>query len=67
MALPEGIQKKAYPEMAKGALSSVPFVITLWPPFLMGLFALSRRKEEVSREEGAPTGDESSRQEDRHV
>ena len=44
--------KKSYPEMADGALSAVPFVVTLWPPLLMGLYTFSRRREEVAGAEG---------------
>lgn len=39
------------PELTSGALSAVPVVVGLWPVFLMGLFAISKRKEAVSREE----------------
>ncbi len=38
--------------MADRALSAVPFVMTLWPPLLMGLFAFNKRKEDVAKEEG---------------
>ena len=50
--MPQGIVAKSYPEMADRALSAVPFVITLWPPLLMGLFAFNKRKENVAKEEG---------------
>ncbi|MBW1828919.1 MAG: hypothetical protein JRI74_05815, partial [Deltaproteobacteria bacterium] len=39
------------PELTSGALSAVPVVVGLWPVFLMGLFAISKRKEIVSRQE----------------
>jgi hypothetical protein len=39
------------PELTSGALSAVPVVVGLWPVFLMGLFAISKRKETVSRKE----------------
>ena len=42
--------KKSYPEMADGALSAVPFVVTLWPPLLMGLYAFGKKKDEVASE-----------------
>src|SRR5664279_2026621 len=48
LALPAGIEKKSYPEMADGALSAVPFVITLWPPLLMGMYTFSKRRDEVA-------------------
>jgi formate dehydrogenase iron-sulfur subunit len=52
LGLPQNIEKKAYPEMADGALSAVPFVITLWPPLLMGLYSFSKRRDEVAAQEG---------------
>ena len=48
LRLPAGVEKKSYPQLADGALSAVPFVITLWPPLLMGLYAFSKRKDEVA-------------------
>jgi Fe-S-cluster-containing dehydrogenase component len=53
LALPSGIERKSYPEMADGALSAVPFVVTLWPPLLMGLYTFSKRREEVAGAESA--------------
>ena len=50
--LPGDIAKKSYPEMADGALSAVPFVVTLWPPLLMGLYTFSKRRDDVARENG---------------
>ncbi len=52
LRMPQNVSAKSYPEMADGALSAVPFVITLWPPLLMGLFAFNKRKEDVAKEEG---------------
>ena len=52
LRMPQGLVATSYPEMADRALSAVPFVITLWPPLLMGLFAFNKRKEEVAKEEG---------------
>lgn len=53
LRLPQGLEKKAYPELADGALSAVPFVVTLWPPLLMGLYTFSKRRDEVAAGEGA--------------
>ena len=39
----------SYPAMTQTALSAVPFVLTLWPPVLMGLYAINKRREAVSR------------------
>jgi Fe-S-cluster-containing dehydrogenase component len=39
----------SYPAMTQTALSAVPFILTLWPPILMGLYAINQRRETVSR------------------
>lgn len=39
------------PRLTKGALSSVPVVVGLWPVLLTGIYAISRRKEKISDEE----------------
>jgi formate dehydrogenase iron-sulfur subunit len=39
------------PELSRTALAAVPFVLTLWPPLLMGLYTFSRRREEAVRAE----------------
>jgi len=39
-----------------GALGAPPFVMTLWPPLLMGLYAFSHRRDEVEAEEKAGHG-----------
>ncbi len=41
------------PELTSGALSAVPVVVGLWPVLLMGLFAVSKRKESIARQEVA--------------
>ncbi len=46
LRLPQRITKSSYPEMADRALSAVPFVITLWPPLLMGLWAMNKKKDD---------------------
>ena len=48
LRLPEQVEKSSYPEMADRALSAVPFVITLWPPLLMGLWAASKRQKRLA-------------------
>jgi len=53
LALPTEVARQSYPEMADGALSAVPFVVTLWPPLLMGLYTFSKRRDDVAgRENG---------------
>ena len=39
------------PELTKGALGAVPMVVGLWPVLLTGIYALSKRKEKIAREE----------------
>jgi ferredoxin len=41
----------AYPNLTWTFLSSVPFVLMLWPPFLMGLYAFTRSREDTARTE----------------
>ncbi len=41
----------AYPELTWTFLSSVPFVLMLWPPFLMGLYALTKSREKAAEVE----------------
>jgi Fe-S-cluster-containing dehydrogenase component len=38
------------PELTRTALAAVPFVLTLWPPLLMGLYTFSRRRAAASTE-----------------
>jgi len=52
LRLPQGLERKSYPELADGALSAVPFVVTLWPPLLMGLYTFAKRRDEVAAGEG---------------
>jgi hypothetical protein len=39
------------PELTSGALSVVPLVAGLWPVFLTGIYAMSKRKEIIFKEE----------------
>lgn len=39
------------PELTKGALGAVPLVVGLWPVLLTGIYAMSKRKERIAREE----------------
>ncbi len=47
LRLPERVETTSYPEMADRALSVVPFVITLWPPLLIGLWSMNKQKKAV--------------------
>ncbi len=51
LALKANLPDKAIPDHVKGALSAPPFVMTLWPPLLMGLYVFSRRRDEVEKKE----------------
>ena len=40
-----------YPTFTRGFLGAVPLVLAIWPAFLMGSYAFSRRRERVARTE----------------
>lgn len=44
---------RAYPELTWPFLSAVPFVLMLWPPFLMGLYAFTKSREKNAQADGA--------------
>jgi Fe-S-cluster-containing dehydrogenase component len=37
------------PELTRTALAAVPFVLTLWPPLLMGLYTFSRQRAQAAK------------------
>jgi Fe-S-cluster-containing dehydrogenase component len=39
------------PELTKGFLSAVPIVLTLWPGLLLGIYAMTKRKESLAKQE----------------
>ncbi len=39
------------PQLTAGPLSDVPIVVGLWPVLLTGIYAISRRKEKIAKEE----------------
>ncbi|ABW68055.1 sulfate respiration complex iron-sulfur protein HmcB [Desulfosudis oleivorans] len=41
------------PQLTKGALSVVPMVTGLWPVLLVGIYAITQRKNKIAREEQA--------------
>ena len=47
----EDLGIKPAPEFTAGALGAVPVVAGLWPILLTGIYAISKRKEKVAREE----------------
>lgn len=55
LGLPVGLDNTAYPELAQTALAAVPMVLTLWPPVLMGLYALNHGRDQVARTKAEET------------
>lgn len=51
LALATGMPERPYSELVAGALGAPPFIMTLWPPLLMGLYAFSKRRDEVEEQE----------------
>ncbi|BDG02993.1 4Fe-4S dicluster domain-containing protein [Anaeromyxobacter oryzae] len=65
LALRTDVPERPYPDLVAGALGAPPFVMTLWPPLLMGLYAFSRRRNEAAHDsEAAPAGGDAG--EDHH-
>jgi len=50
---------RPYPEFTWPFLSAVPFVLMLWPPFLVGLYAFTKSREEAARNVAGGEGVES--------
>jgi formate dehydrogenase iron-sulfur subunit len=44
------VRDEPYPDKVQGALGAPPFVMTLWPPLLMGLYTFSKRRDQVNHE-----------------
>lgn len=59
-AMRTNVPKEPYIGLTEGALSTVPFVLTLWPPLLMGLSLFTKRTGDVA------TAEEKAREEERH-
>ena len=47
----ENVSHTALPELTKSFLSIVPLVLTMWPGLLLGFYAFTKRRNEVSEEE----------------
>ena len=47
----EDLGTTSAPQLTSGALSAVPIVVGLWPVFLTGIYAISKRKDKVAEEE----------------
>jgi Fe-S-cluster-containing dehydrogenase component len=51
LAMRTNVPDEPIPGLVQGALSAPPFVMTLWPPLLMGLYVFSKRRDEVENKE----------------
>jgi hypothetical protein len=60
------VRDEPYPDKVQGALSAPPFVMTLWPPLLMGLYTFSKRKDAVNHESGDEPATEKKEDGGRH-
>ncbi|HEX8908618.1 MAG TPA: 4Fe-4S dicluster domain-containing protein [Anaeromyxobacteraceae bacterium] len=61
------VRDEPYPDKVQGALSAPPFVMTLWPPLLMGLYAFSKRRDALNHGNGNNGhGGAPAEKEDRH-
>jgi ferredoxin len=60
----KAVPEKSYARLTSGALASVPFVLTLGAPLLMGLYAISHAREAAAAAP-APHG-EADKKEDHH-
>lgn len=58
LGLPADLGEYAYSSLTQASLAAVPFVLTLWPPLLMGIYTFSKRRSEVEAARG---------EEDRHA
>jgi formate dehydrogenase iron-sulfur subunit len=49
LGLPTDVGSYAYSSLTQASLAAVPFVLTIWPPLLMGLYTFSQRRSEVAK------------------
>ena len=47
LGLPTELGTYAYSSLTQASLAAVPFVLTLWPPLLMGIYSFSKRRTEL--------------------
>src|SRR5512133_3495466 len=52
LAFRTDVPQTSIPGLVSGALGAPPFVMTLWPPLLMGLYAFSKRRDQPEGGEG---------------
>lgn len=59
LGLKAGVENTPRPRLASTALGAVPMVLTLWPPVLMGLYALRNR---AANGDGAAAADDAEKE-----
>jgi hypothetical protein len=64
LGLPSDVGTRAYPDLVTGALGAPPFVMTLWPPLLMGIYAMTHAREKAAASNDAGHG--KAEKEDHH-
>jgi formate dehydrogenase iron-sulfur subunit len=47
LGLPGDLGTYAYSSLTQASLAAVPFVLTLWPPLLMGIYTFSKRRNDA--------------------
>ena len=55
LGLPTNLGTYAYSSLTQASRAAVPFVLTLWPPLLMGMYTFSKRRAEVAAQEAGET------------
>jgi Fe-S-cluster-containing dehydrogenase component len=50
LGMPGDLDGTPRPQLANTALGAVPMILTLWPPILMGLHAITKRRETAEEE-----------------
>ena len=58
IGLPNDLLTQPYSSLSQPALAAVPFVLTLWPPLLMGLYTFSQRRANNEHDAAPGEGEE---------
>jgi formate dehydrogenase iron-sulfur subunit len=58
LGLPTGLGERPWTDLTKGALGAVPFIMALWPPLLMGIHSVTRRRTNGHGPNSTPTDEE---------
>jgi hypothetical protein len=53
LGLKSGLSTTPHPALSETALLSVPVVVVLWPPLLMGIHTFTKRRDRVADDEDA--------------